>query len=112
MATPVEIADALARAPDRFGLVLAAAEHARALGNTEAAGRARPSGARCAAALGEVVRDDGLRSAAWERLVAHFRRTGERDDPSDDCRVDEERLIALCSHEAQGGQPGSPSASS
>lgn len=97
MRHPVDIADAVARAADRFGLILAAAEHARETRNSVIKWQAPPTGARCAAALNEVALDAQLRRDAWQRLIERRRRTGEVDAPSETELLDEASLIQLLS---------------
>ncbi|SDO93493.1 hypothetical protein SAMN05216196_11374 [Lutimaribacter pacificus] len=97
MRHPVDIADAVARDADRFGLILAAAQHAREMGNNVVKWQAPPSGARCAVALNEVALDAHLRREAWQRLIERQRRTGEVDAPSETELLDEASLIQLLS---------------
>ncbi len=97
MRHPVDIADAVARDADRFGLILAAAEHAREMGNSVVEWQAPPTGARCASALHEVTCDAHLRREAWQRLIERRRRTGEVDAPSETELLDEASLVKLLS---------------
>lgn len=97
MRHPVDIADAVARDADRFGLILAAAEHAREMGNNVVKWQAPPSGARCAVALNEVALHAQLRREPWQRLIDGQRRTGEVDAPTETELLDEASLIELLS---------------
>lgn len=103
MGHPVDIAEAVAQDADRFGLVLAAGEHAREIGNSILKWQAPPVGTRCAAALREITLDGDLRREAWQRLIERQRHTGEIDIPSETDRVDEESLITRLSRAIEGG---------
>lgn len=97
MRHPVDIADTVARDADRFGLILAAAEHAQEMGNNIVKWQAPPCGVRCAVALNEVALDSQLRREAWQRLIERQRRTEEADAPSETELLDEASLIQLLS---------------
>lgn len=99
MGTPVEIADAVVRDADRFGLVLAAAQHARQIGRDVVGWNAAPVGTRSAAALSEVALDPALRQDAWRRLIDMQRVEGEVDDASDIGLPDEDGLVRLFAEE-------------
>ncbi|MGB0498433.1 MAG: hypothetical protein ACPGID_08845 [Rubricella sp.] len=97
MGSPEDIADAVAQDADRFGLVLAAADHARDVANGLIKRQAPPIGARCAAALRDVALDPDLRQEAWRRLIETRRSTGEIDAPSETELMDEDSLLKLLS---------------
>ncbi|MEL6101175.1 MAG: hypothetical protein AAFU49_10470 [Pseudomonadota bacterium] len=99
MGHPAEIADAVARDSDRFGLVLAAAEHAREIGNTILKWNAPPIGSRCAAALHDVACDADLRKAAWARLIEHRRVSSQADEAPECDQLNEDRLLRLLAGE-------------